>query len=674
MASPRRAEWIDHVIASRLQTLEDVTVAQMGSVAILSGDEDPAPLLRALEESALANGFAVATASLAEHGLHELDAVVGQLAGSLRVPGIERGRKNGVVVALDAFAQKHGRRAEAVFEASADEEGLSGALRALAEEHIVVATEGSTGRKLSAWLVGRDVRAMTDELRPLAARTAKRALAALTRLTRALGHRGTRLILRDAEALVDLAPVRRDLAYTVLRELIDNTDGGAGVVACEILLVGAGSLEWRVHGPFDHPALATRIVADVPPGPPIPHQTWITLAPRDPSAELPGVPDALATSDRAVSKLRALVRLAQGLPPLEAVPELTIGMEEVDRRIRQLFDTASHDGSVFAVLLGEYGAGKTHHLLHLEARALADGRPVLRLAVERLDEDLGNPQRHLRRLIESSIVPGRRGAGLLDRLESWLERPASRKRLHEALVGIAAAGGDAGRAALRALGGADVAPGELDDAAVTETLGALDLVDKPGAPSYRKDAYARLNLWLELLARLGDHEGPVLILDEAENLYRAGVSRVARRTALRSLAYYCGGAIARATVVLAVTPDTLEALRAEAAELLDEIEDQTTILPSEDVAMLRRRLLKARPIQVTKLGRADLTELAEQARRLAKEVRGKHVDRRIGAFLERAVHDSDTPRDLLRRVVMREERIAWLGEAGDEGSQSLAAP
>ena len=92
----------------------------------------------------------------------------------------------------------------------------------------------------------------------------------------------------------------------------------------------------------------------------------------------------------------------------------------------------------------------------------------------------------------------------------------------------------------------------------------LDLVDKPASASYRKDAYARLQLWLDLLARLEGCEGPVLIVDEAENLYRMGVSRSERRTALRSLAHYCGGALPRATVILAVTPDTLTALRDEA--------------------------------------------------------------------------------------------------------------
>ncbi|HEY1696147.1 MAG TPA: BREX system ATP-binding domain-containing protein [Polyangiaceae bacterium] len=663
MTRAARVEWVDHLVASRLQTLEDVAVARMGTVAVLSGDTDPGSALHALAESALANGFAVATASLAENGLQDLHAVVGTLAVSLRVPRVEAGRRNGLVAALEAFAATHGRSAEAIFEESADEEAVGGALATLARESIASASGAGPARKLQAWLSGRDVTRPPDALRALSARTAKRAFADFTRLVLALGHRGTRILLRDAEALVDLSRGRRDVAYTVLREIVDNADGGHGVVACETLLVGTGDLDRRVHSLIDHPALATRIVADLPPGPPIPHQTWVPLASPDPDVPLPPVPEGYQTKERSASQLGALVRITQGLPPLEAVAELTVGMEEVDSRIAQLFETASNDGSVFAVLAGEYGAGKTHHLLHLEARARADRRPVLRLSVERLDEDLGNPRRHMRRLLENATLPGKRSVGFLERLDAWLAKPGSRRRLRGALDAVATEGEEAARSASRAIAGAP--DGEVDDDAVRETLGALDLVDKPGSASYRKDAYARLHLWLELLERVEDCQGPVLILDEAENLYRVGVSRTERRTALRSLAHYCGGAIPRATVVLAVTPDTLAALRDEAGELLDEIEEQATILPSEDVAMLRRRLLKARPIRVTKLGPEELETLADQARKLARQVRGKHVDRHVGAFLERAVKDSDTPRELLRRVMLREERIAWLEDAGD---------
>jgi P-loop Domain of unknown function (DUF2791) len=663
MGKSERATWADHIVASRLQTLLDVALARMGTVAVIAGDEETAPVVDALAESALANGFAVASASLADHGLQDLHALVGALAASLRGPSAAPGRRNGLVAALDRFAHAHGRSAEAIFEESAEEEQLGGELSTLAREYIASASGNGPARKLQAWLGGRDIAKEAEELRPLSARTAKRALADLTRLVRALGHRGTRVLLRDAEALVDLSPGRRDVAYTVLREIVDNADGRHGVVGCETLLIGTGDLDRRVHSLLDHPALASRVVADLPPGPPIPHQTWLALRSDDPTLPLPPVPELHTPSERSVAQLAALVRITQGLPPLEAVPDLTIGMQEVDRRIEQLFETASNDGSVFAVLLGEYGSGKTHHLLHLESRARADRRPVLRLAVERLDEDLGNPQRHMRRLLENAILPGRRAAGFLEQLDHWLAKPATRKRLRRALDAIVEARGDAARPAARAIG--DATEDDLDDDGVRETLGALDLVDKPNNPSYRKDAYARLHLWLDVLARLEECEGPVLILDEAENLYRVGVSRAERRTALRSLAHYCGGALPRATVVLAVTPETLEALRDEAGELLEQIEEQTTLLPSEDVAMLRHRLLRARPIRVTKLDRDALESLAEQARRLARGVRGKHVDRGVGEFLERAMKECATPRELLRRVMLREERIAWLEDAGD---------
>ena len=624
----------------------------MAPVAVISGDEGRERASEALGEDALERGFAIATCSLVELGLHDLHEVVGALAHSLRVPGVDSGRRNGLVAALDAFAAEHGKRASERFE-----EALSGELAALAREHVAAASGRAEARRLHAWLGGRDVTLATDALRPLAARTAKRALAQLTRLVRALGHRGTRLMLVDAESLIDLSPGRRDVAYTVLRELIDNADGGHGMMGAELLLIGARTLETRVHTLTEHPALASRIRApeDDEGALPVPHQSWIRLD-REGEQALPEVPAPHPIEARRAPALRALVRVAQGLPPLEAAPELTVGMEQVDARIEQLFATASNDGSVFAVLSGEYGAGKTHHLLHLEARALADQRPVLRLAVERLDEDLGNPQRHLRRLIENAILPLRRRASLLDRLDAWLAGAAPRKRLHQSLRAIAEGDTDAARAAERALRGAE---DDLDDAAVLETLGALDLVDKPGSPGYRKDAYARLLLWIDLLARLEGCEGPVVILDEAENLYRAGVSRAERRTALRSLGFYCGGALPRACVVLAVTPDTLAALRDEAGELLDEIESQANVLPQEDVAMLRRRLLKARPIPVTKLGKPELATLAEQARKLARDVRGRVKDPDWDEDVARALRESSTPRELLRAVAARAERLAW---------------
>ncbi len=649
--------WLERVIAARAQSLEDACAAQTATVTVLAGDVDAAALALALSSSARDAGFATMHASLGAYGLHELDRLVAELARSLRIEGVSGKRSHGLGAMLDGFVAAHGKKSVERFDERAEQESLFGELRALARAYLAGASGRAVAKRLTAWLGGDEVAPTLEEraLRPLSPRIAKAALAQLTRLCRALGARGARIILTEAEALVDLAPGRRDVAYTVLRELIDNEDGGRGMIATEIVLIGSGALLRRKASLGEHPALAMRIASYGPAWPPIPHQTFVPVEslPDDAPTRAPRAPDK-----KRAAQVRSLVRLSQGLPPIEALPELTVGMEAIDARLDQLFAHAAKDSSVFAVLAGEYGSGKTHHLLHVEARALADERPVLRLSVERLDEDLGNPQRHLRRLLEHAVLPLRRKAGPLERLESWLASAAGRKRLRAVLDAVTRESEDAARAAERALRGA---PGdEVDASVVHEVLGAIDLVDKPSNPSYRRDAYGRLHLWLELLARIEGCEGPVVILDEAENLYRAGVSRPERRTALRSLAFYCGGALPRACVVLAVTPDTLEALREEAGALLDEIEDQATVLPMEDVAMLRRRLLRARPIPVTKLSAAELTTLAERARSMAREVRGKRRDAEWEAFVASAIRESDTPRELLRRVVLREERLAWL--------------
>ena len=97
-------------------------------MAVIAGDGDAAPVIDALADSALANGFVVAMTSLAENGLQDLHAVVGALAASMRAPHVDAGRRNGVIAALDTFARAHGRSAEALFEESADEEAFGGEL------------------------------------------------------------------------------------------------------------------------------------------------------------------------------------------------------------------------------------------------------------------------------------------------------------------------------------------------------------------------------------------------------------------------------------------------------------------------------------------------------------------------------------------------------------------
>ncbi len=651
--SEAKATWRRRLIDAQLQALEDVACAGASSTTVIENAASATSAAADLASAALEAGFAVASASLADHGLHGLDALVRAFALDLKVPGKQQ--KKGLVHALEAFAS--GRRADARFEEAADQEGLFGELRALAANAIGAASAQAAARRLQTWLRGDDPSRSSDAeaLRTLSPRTAKPALAALTRLARVLGARGTLLLLVDGEALSDLSPARRDVAYTVLRELIDNGDGGRGMTATKIAIFASPALFKGAGSVASHGALLSRL-GEGAASAPTPHATRVALEPID-GVTLGPAPELDVPEPRRAKALRALLRVTQGLPPIDASMELTIGMEEVDARIDKLFETASNDGSVFSILLGEYGAGKTHHLLHLEARALAERRPVFWLSIERLDEDLGNPQRHLRRLLEGATLPLPGSPTPLDRLEHWLGSEAGTKKLTAALLAIAEVDGEAALAARRALRGHEGK--SLDEGAARETLGAIDLVDKPSQPSYRRDAYARLHLWLELLARLDGCEGPVVLLDEAENLYRPGVSRSERRTALRSLGFYCGGGLPRACVVLAVTPSSLEDLRAEAGELLDAIEEQRTLLPTEDVTMLRRRLLRARPMDVIRLTRADLAVLGTHAKSLYEKVHGKVKDAGWEPWLKKAVASSESPRVLLQAVTQRLERLAW---------------
>ena len=128
--------------------------------------------------------------------------------------------------------------------------------------------------------------------------------------------------------------------------------------------------------------------------------------------------------------------------------------------------------------------------------------------------------------------------------------------------------------------------------ALESYLGALDLAEKPSNPNYRLDAYNRLLLWIALLEKIEGCAGPVVVIDEAENLYRGGTTRAERRTALRSLSFYCSGMLPGACVFMAITPEALGRLREEAKELLDDVAAQKTVLPCEDAAMFRQRVAR----------------------------------------------------------------------------------
>jgi hypothetical protein len=114
-------------------------------------------------------------------------------------------------------------------------------------------------------------------------------------------------------------------------------------------------------------------------------------------------------------------------------------------------------------------------------------------------------------------------------------------------------------------------------------------------------------------------------------------------------------------VILAVTPETLDMLREEAEEMLSEVTEQRTVLAWEDVTMLRRRLLRAKPIEVAKLGKAELAELADRVREIVVGARGAVRDADWDDFVAALVTGRPTARRVVRGVVTRLESLWWLG-------------
>ena len=663
-----RARWVGTTLDAAEQGLVDLASSSASGISFVRY-EDP-PILEAyvegLVQRAQHRGFVTARLSLAQSGTFDsFDVLVRNLLGEVREPIAPRAKRapakeKGLVSLLDAFLHREGRAAIAVFDANLARIGASGDLVALARAYLESARKPRReAARIEAWMSGVELsRFEVDSVAvsALAARTAKRALAELSRLVRALGHAGALFCFTEADTLLRLPPARREDAYTVLRELVDNTDSGRGLVATRLVVAGQTPLFVGPRSLASLTPLQSR-VASSDEAPPTPHRPMVDLvlslfAATSPEHRQPSPPP-----ENRAAEMRAIIRGAQGLPPTEAILSLSVGHEAIDETIDELFEHSAMEGSVFTLLAGAYGTGKTHLLLHLAARARADKRPVLRLSLERLDADLGNPQRHLRRMLDQAELPLPGNPSILDLLSVWThsERPLS--LLLRELEKVAKEGTEASPAAARVLRSAQGARSKQN--AIESVLGGLDLESKPNGPGYRQDAYGRLLLWLILLERLEGCAGPVLLIDEAENLYKGGSSRPERRTALRSLAFYCGGALPRACVVLAITPEVLPELREEAKDLLEEVGEQRTLLAWEDASMFRRRLARAKSIAVPALHDEHREILALRVRKTHAAVRGAVRDAGWTQHLHSLAGKHVTPRDIVRRTFDRLERLWW---------------
>ncbi len=642
--------WIRALLRAERQALEDVARTEAAEVVFV---RSPSPArgaewLDRAEASAREAGFVTARIGVfRERAFDELDVLVRAIARGLRTPDGKKD-EHGLSAMLERTADRRGLRAALARGPIGSE--LFDVARAFLD---AIENPVRQANRIDAWLSGIDERQERTKLPALSKRRAKRALGDLTLLVRALGFRGTAVFFEGTEVLTKLPTARREQAYVVLRELVDNADGGRGLASVRIVIEGGASLFEGPRSVEELEPLATRVLAP-PLDHPLPHATLVDL---DVTADHPPEPGLKRCTAEQAGALRAVMRACHGVPATDPAHAISVATDRIDRSVNELLELSLAGGSVFTLLSGAYGSGKTHLLLYLAARARKEKRPVFRLSLERLDADLGNPQRHLYRLLDQSQLPLPGSPSVLDLLAEWTATPKVTGELVDELGVIAASEGDAASAAGRIVMAA--ARSDEPAPALRALLSAQDLMDKNGSPAHRRDAYERLLLWLALLERRHRVAGPVLVIDEAENLYRSGIREGERRTALRSLSFYAGGALPGACVVLAITPEALVDLRRDARDLLEEISDQTSVLAWEDASLFKGRLRKSKVLEVPPLDDKELALLATKLKKLHREARGDVEAKDLRKVVNEVIARGAGPRALTRATIAYLEREFW---------------
>lgn len=659
----RQSAWLELCLRVEHQCLLDVHYGDTASVGFLCHPEG-AVSERWLDDAAeqgLSLGFCVARLNLlASRGFDSLDALLRAQLRALRGPW-DRGDGEGLASVLRCAGEAAGDTVETL-QSALREPRWHTPLPSLCAPLLAPPKRGERHEAaLRAWLEGSTQQAGESSTQGLEARTAHAALGELAAMVRLLGARGLLLLHGGGEVLAKLPEGRRARAWGVLRELIDNADGARHLRSTRVLVAGTTALFAGPRSLAADPALAGRVLSPLPwpPGSLAPHRPWVDLAVDPNWTPSPEAPVPLAAPPERADALRALVRATQGLPVTEPRYSLSVGHDAIDAVLDRLFEVTAMDGSVFAVLSGDFGAGKTHSLLHLTERALRDARPVLRLSLERLDMDLGNPQRHLRRLLEHASLPLPGRPTMLEWLSLKLRMAGGREALEEVLASLAAEGGDL-RPAAEELRKRLGRLGERARVALLESwLGAGELVAQEATPAARRAAYLRLLLWMALLERLEGTGGPVLVLDEVEALFRGAATKAERRTALRSLAFYCGGTLPRTLVMLAITPNALDQLRAEAPEQLEALAATRSLLPWEDVAMLRRRLRDAPTLEPARLTGEDAVIVAARLATLYAQTRGRPAREDLPELARALWSRVGSPRPVVRGLADALERSLW---------------
>lgn len=268
--------------------------------------------------------------------------------------------------------------------------------------------------------------------------------------------------------------------------------------------------------------------------------------------------------------LRTIECLRSGLPPTEAVLDISINCDKAVRTIRDLLNRRERDAR-WMMVRGQYGAGKTH-LLHL-FRSLAHdlGFATSYLCADGFANALNHPQRFFPSLMGTLEIPGAPGLGydhLIRRLlgsdagRSWI-LDESRKVMtgwREPFCSIVS-----GVAALQRLASHDgIAGSQALVSRIVDDLFGRTISHRPATPLNREIVYQLLVLASRALEQ-SHFRGLAVLIDEAESIFTKLPTSRSRLGAMRVLSAICRSAeFGQLVTVIAMTPDADQQMKEEA--------------------------------------------------------------------------------------------------------------
>jgi hypothetical protein len=124
-----------------------------------------------------------------------------------------------------------------------------------------------------------------------------------------------------------------------------------------------------------------------------------------------------------VEARRAIEALRYGIVPTKHIRELSVGLEAERASLHRAFSEVKESGGEVRVILGEYGAGKSHFFELAAQEALAQNFVVAMTSLDLREVPPNRPQRIYHALMRSLRYPHSTETGLVPLLERFIAQP-----------------------------------------------------------------------------------------------------------------------------------------------------------------------------------------------------------------------------------------------------------